>query len=58
MKTVRDFDIIPRVIEPDRHNQNRVKGVIRDVRKKWYRIMLRKKYPKDYGIMVLDGFVR
>ena len=33
MKFIREFEIIPHVIEPDRHNQNRVEGVIREVRK-------------------------
>ena len=53
MKTIREYEIIPHIIEPDRHNQNRVEGVIREVRKKWYRIMLRKKVPRrlwDYGL--------
>ena len=53
MKVVREYEIIPHVIEPDRHNQNRVEGVIREVRKKWYRIMLKKRAPRrlwDYGL--------
>ena len=53
MKTVREYDILPHVIEPDRHNQNRVEGVIREIRKKWYRVMLKKKAPRrlwDYGL--------
>ena len=53
MKVIREFEIIPHVIEPDRHNQNRVEGVIREVRKKWYRIMLKKRAPRrlwDYGL--------
>ena len=53
MKTVRDYYILPHVIEPDRHNKNRVDGVIREIRKKWYRVMLKKKAPRimwDYGL--------
>ena len=52
LKGIREFEIIPHVIEPDRHNQNRVEGIIREVRKKWYRIMLKKRAPRrlwDYG---------
>ena len=45
MKVIREFEIIPHVIEPDRHNQNMVEGVIREVHKKWYRIMLKKRAP-------------
>ena len=46
MKTIREYEIIPYVIESDRHG-------IHDVRKKWYRIMLRKRVPRrlwDYGL--------
>ena len=58
MKIVREFETIAHVIERSIRNQNRVEGVIHETRKKWYRIMLRKNYLEDYGIMVLDGFVR
>ena len=53
MKAIREYEIIPHVIEPDRHNQNKVEGVIREIRKKWYRVMLKKKTPRrlwDYGL--------
>ena len=53
MKTVREYGMLPYVIEPDRHNQNRVEGVIRKIRKKLYRVMLKKKAPRricDYGL--------
>ena len=46
MKDIRKVEIIPHVIEPDRHNQNRVEGEIREVRKKWYRIILKKREPR------------
>ena len=52
-KVLREHEIIPHQIEPDRHNQNRVEGVIREVRKKWYRVMLQQKTPRrlwDYGL--------
>ena len=41
------------VTEPHRHNQSKVEGVVREIRKRWFRIMLKKKVPKrlwDYGI--------
>ena len=60
MKTVRDNDINHTVIEPDMHNHNTAEGVIREIRKKWYRIMIRKQVPKelwDYG-MVWFGYLK
>ena len=54
MKTVRDNDITHTVIEPDMHNHNPAEGVIREIRKKWYRIMIRKQVPTelwDYGMV-------
>ena len=53
MKNVRKYSISHHVIEPERHNHNAAEGVIREIRKKWYRIMVRKKVPKrlwDYGM--------
>ena len=50
MKVIREFEIIPHVIEPDRHNQNRVEGVIREVRKKWYMIMLKREQTQTMGL--------
>ena len=35
------------------HNQNPVEGVIREIRRKWYRTMVRKRVPRqlwDYGM--------
>jgi hypothetical protein len=53
MKNTRRYDIKHHVIEPDRHNQNHAEGTIRELRKKWFRVMLRKKVPRclwDYGL--------
>lgn len=39
--------------EPQRYNQNRAEAVIREAKKKWYRICIRKKIPKrlwDYAL--------
>jgi hypothetical protein len=41
------------VSDPDMHNQSSAEGVVREIRKKWYRIMFRKNVPKmfwDYGV--------
>ena len=41
------------VIEPECHNENPAEGVIRQVRRKWYRTMIWKRVPKkfwDYGM--------
>ena len=39
--------------KPHHHNQSKVEGIVREIRKHWFRIMLKKKVPKqlwDYGI--------
>ena len=41
------------IIDPERHNQNPTEGVIREICRKWFRVMFRKKVPKkfwDYGM--------
>ena len=53
MKEIRRHDIDYRVTEPDRHNQNPVEGVIREIRRKWFRTMVRRRVPRklwDYGM--------
>ena len=54
MKEVRKHDINYHISEPNMHNQNPVEGVIREIRKKWFRTMVRKRVPKqlwDYGVV-------
>ena len=53
MKQVRKNDIDYHVTEPERHNQNPAEGIIREIRRKWYCIMVRKRVPRrlwDYGM--------
>ena len=53
MQKIRKYDIKHTTTEPHRHNQNRAEGVIRELKRKWYRTMMRHKVPKrlwDYGI--------
>jgi hypothetical protein len=53
MKTCRKNDIRVTRSEPERPNQNPAEGVIREVRRKWFRTMIRKRVPRklwDYGI--------
>ena len=53
MEQVRKHHIDYHVSEPERYNQSRVKGVIREIRKKWFRVMTKKYIPKrlwDYGL--------
>ena len=53
MRQIRTHDIKYHVSEADLHNQNPVEGVIRELRRKWYRIMIRKRVPEafwDYGL--------
>jgi len=52
MKKIRKYDIDFHVSEPERSNQNAAEGVIREVRKKWFRMMVAKRVPRrlwDYG---------
>ena len=53
MKQIRTHNIDYHISEPHLHNQNPVEGVIRELRRKWFRIMIRQRVPKeiwDYGI--------
>jgi hypothetical protein len=53
MKEIKKNDIDYHIIEPERHNQNPAEGVIRELRRKWFRIMVKKRVPRrfwDYGI--------
>ena len=51
--TVRKHTINLHVTEPHCHNQSKVEGLVREIRKRWFCIMLKKKVRKrlwDYGI--------
>ena len=53
MRNVRKYTIDHIVTEPDRPNHNFAEGVIRELRKKWYRVMVKKNVPRrlwDYGL--------
>ena len=53
MKQIRRHDINYHISEPDMHNQNPVEGPIRELRRKWYRLMIRNRVPEnfwDYGL--------
>ena len=48
------YDIKFKVSEPRRPNQNPAESAIREVKKRWYRVMIKKSVPKrfwDYGIV-------
>ena len=51
MKTVRKYDTLYHISSPCRPNENPSEGSIRELRERWYRIMLKKKSRKYYGIM-------
>ena len=54
MKEVRKQGMDFQVIKPERHNQNPAEGIIREIRRKWFQIIFRKKVPKefwDYGML-------
>jgi hypothetical protein len=46
MKQIRDHHIDYHIIEPYRPQQNRAETVIREVKKRWFRQMTRRKVPK------------
>ena len=51
--TVRKHAIDLHITEPHRHNQSKVEGVIQEIRKRWFCIMLKKKVPRRlwvYGV--------
>ena len=53
MKNVKKYSINHHTTEPYRPNHNFAEGVIREVRKKWFRIMIKKNVPQrlwDYGL--------
>ena len=53
MANVRKYVLKRHVTEPYRPNHNFTEGVIREIRKKWFRIMIRKNVPIwlwDYGL--------
>jgi hypothetical protein len=54
MKHVRYFVIDCHITEPNRPQQNRAETVIREVKKRWFRQMVKRKVPKrlwDYGMV-------
>ena len=53
MRQVRIHDIDLKIAEPGIHTQSPAEGVIREVRRRWYRTMFKKRVPKifwDYGM--------
>jgi hypothetical protein len=48
MQQVRKNNIDLHVIEPERRNQNPCEGVIREVRRKWFRTMVRSRVPRKF----------
>ena len=53
MKQIRRHDIDYHISEPGMHNENPVEECIRELRRKWYRIMIQKKVLKElnnYGL--------
>ena len=54
MKIVRKYDIDHHLSEPYRPNQNRAESVIREVKRRWFKHMVKRRVPKrlwDYGIV-------
>ena len=54
MKEIRKHEFTYHISEPNMHNQNPLESVIREVRRKWFRIMVRRRVPRplwDYGMI-------
>ena len=54
MQNVRKYEIQHHVSEPHRPQQNRAESVIREVKRRWFRQMTKRRVPKqfwDYGII-------
>ena len=45
MKQIHQHGIDYHISEPERHNENPVEGVIRELQKRWHRVMVRKRVP-------------
>ena len=58
MHQIRKHYIDYHVIEPERHNKKPAEGVIREVRRKWYRTMIWKRAQRSFGTTVCDGCVK
>jgi hypothetical protein len=52
MKNIRKYEIEHHVSEPGRPLQNRAESVIREVKRRWFRLMVKQKVPKDFGTLV------
>ena len=52
-KQIRKHNIDFKISEPELHNQSPAEGVVREVRRRWYRVMFKKRVPEmfwDYGM--------
>ena len=56
MANVRKYVLKHHVTEPHRPNHNFAEGVIREIRKKWFRVMIRKMSRVGYGITDSNGY--
>ena len=58
---LRKYDITPKIAEPERHNQNPAEGVIREIRKRWYRQIFKTNCPRriwNYGVPYVCAIMR
>ena len=54
MQRIKKYDIKAKFCEPERHNQNQAESAVRQLKHKWYRIMVKNKVLKilwDYGVL-------
>jgi hypothetical protein len=58
---LRKYDIQSKIAEAERHNQNPAKGVIREIRKRWFRQVFRTNCPRriwNYGVPYVCAIMR
>ena len=61
VKTAKKLHIELRVTEPERPEQNRAEGTIREVKKRWFRLMAQKTVPKriwDFGLVYVSEIMQ
>lgn len=58
MKQIRKHNIDFHVAEPEQHNEVPAEGVVCQLRRKWFCVMILQRALLGYGIMGLSGYLR
>ena len=57
MQTIKKFEIKYHVLSPRRPDENPAEGSIREIKRRWYHVMIKKKVPRrlwDFGLVWMD----